>query len=48
MDHRIQLPYPAAMIKDAPEIPVDRHLTEGEEEQLYDYYAVHDGPAPSG
>lgn len=44
----IRLPYPVGMIKDAPEIPCDGHLTEDEEEQLYDYYAVDEGPAPSG
>ena len=31
---RIQVPYPLAMIKDAPDIPCDGHLTEDEEEQL--------------
>ncbi|WP_022926201.1 PRC-barrel domain-containing protein [Serinicoccus marinus] len=45
---RIQVPYPLAMIKDAPDIPCDGHLTEDEEEQLYDYYSVDEGPAPSG
>ncbi|WP_131104069.1 PRC-barrel domain-containing protein [Ornithinimicrobium sufpigmenti] len=44
---QIRVPYPVAMIKDAPEIPADEHLTEDEEEQLYDYYAVDEGPAPS-
>lgn len=45
--HRIQVPYPVSLIKDAPDIPVDRHLTEDEEDQLYEYYAVDEGPAPS-
>lgn len=36
---QIRVPYPLAMIKDAPEIPCDGHLTEDEEEQLYDFYA---------
>lgn len=43
----IRVPYSVAMIKDAPEIPCDGHLTEDEEEQLYDYYSVDQGPAPS-
>lgn len=45
--HQIRVPYPVAMIKGAPEIQVDRHLTEDEEEQLYDYYSADEGPAPS-
>lgn len=44
---QIRVPYPGAMIKDAPEIPCDGHLSEDEEEQLYEYYAVDQGPAPS-
>ena len=44
---QIQLPYTLAMIKGAPEIPVDRHLTEDEEEQLFEYYSVDEGPQPS-
>lgn len=44
---QIRVPYPAEMVKGAPEIPPGDHLTEDEEEQLYDYYAVDEGPAPS-
>lgn len=44
---QIRVPYSVEMIKDAPQIPVDEHLSEDEEEQLYDYYAVDEGPAPS-
>ncbi|QFG68058.1 PRC-barrel domain-containing protein [Ornithinimicrobium pratense] len=44
---QIRVPYPVGMIKDAPEIPAVEHLTEDEEEQLYDYYAIDEGPAPS-
>lgn len=45
---QIRVPYPVEMVKDAPEIPAGEQLTEDEEEQLYDYYAVDEGPAPSG
>lgn len=44
---QIRVPYPVEMIKDAPEIHADEHLSEDEEEQLYDFYAVAEGPAPS-
>lgn len=44
---QIRLAYTVEMIKGAPDIPVDRHLTEDEEEQLLEYYSVDEGPAPS-
>lgn len=47
MDHQIRVPYSADMVKGSPEITPDRHLDEEEEEQLYSYYAVDEGPAPS-
>lgn len=47
VDDQIRVPYPTAMIKDAPDIPCDRHLSEDEEQDLFEYYAVDDGPAPS-
>lgn len=45
--NQIRLAYLVDTIKAAPEIPVDRHLTEDEEEQLLEYYSVDEGPAPS-
>lgn len=45
--NQIRLPYSLSMIKAAPDIPIDRHLTEDEEEQLFDYYSLDEGPAPS-
>jgi sporulation protein YlmC with PRC-barrel domain len=44
---QIHVPYPVAVIKGAPEILADEQLSEGEEELLYNYYAVDEGPAPS-
>lgn len=45
---QVQVPYPLEMIRDAPQVPDGQHLQEGQERQLYDYYAVTEGPAPSG
>lgn len=48
---QIRLPYSLETIKGAPDISVDRHLTEDEEEQLLDYYAADqrpDGAADEG
>lgn len=44
---RIRVPYSTAMIKDAPDIACDRHLSEDEEADLMEYYSVDEGPAPS-
>ncbi|HSP59732.1 MAG TPA: PRC-barrel domain-containing protein [Ornithinimicrobium sp.] len=46
VDGQIRVPYSSAMIKDSPEIDVDGHLTENEEQDLYDYYAPETGDAP--
>ncbi|MFK5584993.1 MULTISPECIES: PRC-barrel domain-containing protein [unclassified Serinicoccus] len=46
-DRQVRVPYPVEMLKGAPEIACDGHLNEDEEEELYDYYAVEEGPAPS-
>lgn len=40
---QIRVPYPASMIKEAPDIPCDGHLTENEEEQLLDHYSLDEG-----
>ena len=47
VDEQIRVPYSTAMIKAAPDIPCDRHLSEDEEQDLFEYYSVDDGPAPS-
>lgn len=47
VQEQIRVPYSTAMIKDAPDIPCDRHLSEDEEQDLLEYYAVDEGPAPS-
>ncbi len=44
---QIRVPYSIAMIKAAPDIPCDRHLSEDEEQDLFEYYSVEDGSAPS-
>lgn len=46
-DGQVQVPYSATMLKDAPDIACDGHLNEEEEEELYAYYSVDEGPAPS-
>ncbi|RIK14615.1 MAG: PRC-barrel protein [Acidobacteria bacterium] len=47
VDTQIRVPYSTAMIKGAPDIPCDGHLSEDDEQDLFEYYAVDDGPAPS-
>lgn len=44
---QILVPYPGERIKDAPAIAADGHLSEDNEQDLYRYYAVDEGPAPS-
>ena len=46
-DGQIRLPYSTERIKGAPDVVPDGHLSEDEEQELYLYYAVEDGPAPS-
>ncbi|MGO0575187.1 PRC-barrel domain-containing protein [Ornithinimicrobium panacihumi] len=46
-DGRVLVPYSTEMIKRAPDIAPDGHLSEDNEQDLYLYYAVDDGPAPS-
>lgn len=47
VDTQIRVPYSTAMIKGAPDIPCDGHLSEDDEQDLFEYYVVDDGPAPS-
>lgn len=44
---QVQVPYPLAKLKVAPDIPCDGHLNEQEEEELYVYYSIEEGPGPS-
>lgn len=46
-DGQIFVPYSSAKIKGAPDVPADPHLSDNEEQDLYQYYAVQEGPAPS-
>lgn len=46
-DGQIQVPYPAEKVKGAPDILPDGHLSEDDEQDLYIYYRMDDGPAPS-
>lgn len=47
VDEQIRVPYSTAMIKSAPDIKCDGHLSEDDEQDLYEYYAVDEGPEPS-
>jgi sporulation protein YlmC with PRC-barrel domain len=46
-DGQIQVPYTTAKIKAAPDIVCDGHLSESDEQDLYAYYRIEEGPAPS-
>ena len=43
VDGQVRVPYSSAMIKDAPEVDTKGHLSENDEHDLYDYYAVEQG-----
>ncbi|MFX0539258.1 PRC-barrel domain-containing protein [Ornithinimicrobium sp. Y1847] len=47
LDGQIRVPYPTSRIKAAPSVESDGHLSENDEANLYRYYAVEEGPAPS-
>ena len=47
VNEQIRVPYSTEMIRDAPDIPCAKHLSEDEEQDLFEYYAVEDGAAPS-
>lgn len=44
---QIQVPYSTAKVRDAPDVVCDGHLSEDDEQELYTYYGVEEGPAPS-
>ncbi|SOC52417.1 PRC-barrel domain-containing protein [Ornithinimicrobium cerasi] len=44
---QIQVPYSTDKVKGAPDILADGHLSEDDEQDLYIYYRMDDGPAPS-
>lgn len=46
-DGQVQVPYTTAKIKGAPDIVTDGHLSESDEQDLYIYYRIEEGPAPS-
>ena len=46
-DGQIHVPYSVDKIKNTPDIDVDGHLSEDNEQDLYHYYAIEEGPAPS-
>lgn len=46
-DGQVRLPYSSTKIKNAPDLVPDGHLNEDEEQDLYTYYSVEEGPAPS-
>ncbi|MFK5632978.1 PRC-barrel domain-containing protein [Ornithinimicrobium sp. LYQ103] len=47
LDGQIRCAYSMAKIKGAPDIEVDGHLSEADEQDLDAYYAVDEGPMPS-
>ncbi|MGC5583349.1 PRC-barrel domain-containing protein [Ornithinimicrobium sp. W1679] len=47
VDGQIRVPYPSAMIKDAPDIDISGHLSENDEQDLFDYYAPEVGETPA-
>lgn len=47
VDGQIRVPYSTAMIKEAPDIACDRHVSEDEEQDLLEYYSADGEPGPS-
>lgn len=47
-DGQVLVPYSTERIKRAPDIAPDGHLSEDNEQDLFHYYSIDDGPAPSG
>jgi len=46
-DGQVLVPYSTEMIKGAPDIAPDGHLSEDNEQDLYLYYRFDEGPGPS-
>src|SRR5215210_7226925 len=38
---QVQVPYPKQLVKDAPRVDPDQHLSEAEEQQLWAHYGLH-------
>lgn len=46
-DGQIQVPYTLEKVKGAPDVVADGHVSESDEQDLYTYYRVQEGPAPT-